>query len=151
MRTHPALPRSCHVSDGQGAERSPGNSAEHQDASTAVFHQRLVVARRDVGDSSPAAPIAFPAVPDDFPRGAIHRLPRTSGDDGSSATGIVGGTGIDAAGRSGIRHRLPLRATPAPDLVTVALLWIAGATDEHNPPQPQVVEPEGVIRSRCLR
>ena len=125
--------------------------AVHQDATTGIFHQRVMVARRDVGDLSPAARVSFPTVTDYLPCAAVRRRSRTADDNGSLATGLVGGSGIDPAHRSGAGHSLPTDATPAPGRVVVAMLRIPRTTNEHDPSHPQVIEPHGVIGGRTFR
>ena len=111
---------------GRPRTRSVGRDpAEHQYSVPTVCHERVVIARRDVGDSPPAARIALPTISDHLPSAAV-RLPRSASDDNPGATDIVRGGGIDPGHRPLVGHSLPARAAPAPHLVPVAGLRIPG-------------------------
>jgi hypothetical protein len=91
---------------GRPRTRSVGRDpSEHENPSGSVFHQRVVVAGRDVGNALPAGSIAFPAILDDLPRGIS--LPRTACNHRLAAASPVSSSGIDASRRSRLRRRLP--------------------------------------------
>jgi hypothetical protein len=85
------------------------DSPVDQDPSIAVF-KRVVISRRDVAKSLPAAPIALPAVPDHLPGGAITELAFPVSSRCSSVT-----TGV-----------LSHSACPRPD-------WTRQSADEDSP------------------